>query len=228
MDERALLRQMLAAQQAVDTPQTFAMSGREWDVLPGVYAPMFTRAAEFFAGALPYPRGGAFLEIGSGTGVIAVTAALSGCARVTATDISPEAAANTAMNARRHGADAVTTVCGDMFAPLADGDRYDLVFWNSSSLPTSQAWPETEGLGRAITDPGYRFHDAYLAGAADHLTPDGRLMLGFSNVGDRAHLDRLADRHGWTIRALDRGEVVFPGRSGSFDLLELTRRTPAG
>ena len=60
-------------------------------------------AAETFARMLPFSPGSDFLEVGSGTGLIAVLAALAGVRRVVALDITPEAVANTRANAEKHG-----------------------------------------------------------------------------------------------------------------------------
>src|SRR5262245_1972814 len=84
-----------------DRPSSFQLGDRTWDLLGGVFAPVYTQSTGLFSGWLPYPVGGAFLEVGSGTGVIAVTAALSGCASVTALDITESAVDNTRMNVER-------------------------------------------------------------------------------------------------------------------------------
>src|SRR5258708_29588394 len=64
-------------------PEQFDMLGRTWTLLPGVFAPVHTASTELFSRWLPFPVGGAFLEIGSGAGVHAVTAALTGSPPVT-------------------------------------------------------------------------------------------------------------------------------------------------
>ncbi|KUJ29086.1 SAM-dependent methyltransferase [Streptomyces rimosus subsp. rimosus ATCC 10970] len=155
-----------------------------------------------------------------------MTAAVNGCDRVTATDLSPQAAANTALNAHRHGVrDIVSTGCGDMYEPVGT-DRYDLIFWNSGARYTELAWPETEGLGRTIADPGYTAHATYLAQARQHLTHNGRLMLGFADSGDRARLNAIARQHRWHILHLE--TMTFADCQRTSSLLEFLPcpRTP--
>ncbi|MBB6352101.1 methylase of polypeptide subunit release factors [Nonomuraea muscovyensis] len=180
-------------------PTTFRLLGREWDLLPGVYAPQLTQSAALYAEWLPYPVHGSFCEVGSGCGYLAVTAALRGCASVTALDVSAAAADNTRMNAVRHGVeDRVRVAHGDMFAPLSGDDRFDLIFWNSNFVEAPAGEREGAELERAFFDPGYGAHEAYLRDAPRHLQPGGRLLLGFTDLGSEEHLDELAVRHGWT------------------------------
>src|SRR5688500_4305088 len=68
----------------LERPAEFRLLEREWDLLPGVFAPIYTPGTELFTSWLPYPVGGDFLEVGCGAGVTAVMAALAGCRQVTA------------------------------------------------------------------------------------------------------------------------------------------------
>lgn len=192
------------------THQTvFSLLGLQWDLVPGVFAPHLTRSAALWAEWVPYPVGGAFCEIGCGTGVVAVTAALRGCARVTAIDINPAAVENTRLNAARHGVSArVDAACGDMFAPLRASDRYDVIFWFSNFVDAPDDGSPTTALDRAFFDPGYAAHATLLRDASHHLHPGGRLFLGFTDLGNRNRLLELAARHGWraTIARGVRGE----------------------
>ncbi|NEB21319.1 methyltransferase, partial [Streptomyces coelicoflavus] len=72
-------------------------------VLPGVYAPQEDTA--LLAGALsdePLPPGAAVLDVGTGTGALALAAALRG-GRVTAVDVSWRAVCAARLNAARAG-----------------------------------------------------------------------------------------------------------------------------
>jgi methylase of polypeptide subunit release factors len=181
-------------------PKVFTMLGREWDLVPEVYAPVFATSTELFTRWLPYPAGGALLEIGCGAGVTAVTAALEGCRSVVAVDVSAAAVENTRRNAARHGVDdRVRVLRSDMFAALDETERFDVIYWNSNfvELPADVAY-ESE-LDRSFFDPGYVHHEAYLAGAGRHLRAGGRLFLGFADLGNRGRLEEIGARHGWRV-----------------------------
>ncbi|MEU0300477.1 methyltransferase [Streptomyces sp. NPDC006175] len=211
----------------VTEPATFRLHDREWDLLPGVFAPNYCESTAFFTESIPFPVGGSFLEVGSGTGVTAVSAAAEGCTRVVATDISEAAVENSRLNASRHGlSDRIEVYRGDVFDGLRPEDRFDLVFWNSpfidpgaATAPARVQDERREGLRRAVFDPGYRAHQRYLAEAATRLTAGGRLLLGSSDLGDHDTLRRLADDAGYRISVLrTSGDRV---RGMAYQLLEL-------
>jgi len=152
------------------------------DVGPAVLVPrpdtetLVTWALERLQG-LPAPQV-ADLGTGSGAVALAIKHAQAG-AHVTATDLSPDALAVAAGNARRLGLD-LTFVAGTWWAPLA-GRRFDLVVSNPPYIagddphlaalahePRLALTPEGDGLAslRAIVD-----------GAPDHLRPGGWLLL---------------------------------------------------
>ncbi|MEC4019639.1 50S ribosomal protein L11 methyltransferase [Streptomyces sp. H27-D2] len=148
-------------------------------------------------------RTGSLLEIGCGTGVIAVSAALAGCERVVATDINPSAVRNAAANAARHGvAGQVRTVLSDLFAGLDAQDRFDTVFWHSNYVLAPERYEYRDMHERGYVDPGYAAHRRFLAEAPDRLTPNGSALLHFSSRGDQARLRREAAACGRGLRLL--------------------------
>jgi release factor glutamine methyltransferase len=176
------------------------MYGRTWDLLPEVFAPIYSPSTGVamdllgLGGSLDVPRTGSFLEIGCGTGIIAVSAALAGCDRVVAADINPAAARNAAMNADRHGVGGrFTAMHSDLFAQLDEHERFDTIFWSSNYV-----------------DPGYRTHHRFLAAAPRWLTPGGVILLHFSTRGDLPGLLRAAGEHGLALRMLC-GRVIQEG-----------------
>lgn len=190
---RALIRE--------DRPETFAMASREWDLLDGVFAPPFSAttgvAMEILGlvgdGEPRFRRHGSFLEVGSGTGVIAVSAALAGCERVVATDISVVAVKNTMMNAERHQvADRVRAVHSDLFSALGPDERFDTVYWHSNFVLAPAEYRYQSVHEAAYVDPGYQAHRRYLAEAPLLLTKGGRALLQFSDRGDLDLLNELA------------------------------------
>ncbi len=212
---------LVRAHRGIEQPTTFRLLGREWDLLPGVYAPGLTPSAALYAEWLPYPAGGSFCEVGSGTGYLAVTAALRGCARVTALDVAATAVENTRRNAARHGVgERVTVYQGDLFAPLTAEDTYDVVFWNSNFVDAEPVGDD-DGLDRAVFDPGYASHRTFLETAAAHLAPGGRLLLGFCDLGHRDLLERLARETGWVVVPARTARSTTPTGSVTFELLGL-------
>lgn len=197
-----------------DRPSTFRMCGRQWDLLDGVFAPLYrpsTRASLDFLG-LTAPAGhrvpDSMLEMGSGTGIVAVMAALAGCRRVVAADINPRAVDNTRANAERHGVgDRVGVVHSDLFRDVPD-ERFDLVFWNSPFILA----PEDHVYGslheRAFVDAGYAAHRRFFEDVPARLTDRGAALLLLSSTkGDMRRLEEIAAACG--RRLLVRGARTY-------------------
>ena len=107
--------------------------GREFRVTPDVLIPRPETEHLIEAALLGTARAAAnpatvILDIGTGSGAIAVTLALETKARVVATDISPAALAVAQKNARGLGA-AVDFAAGDLGSPFADAS-FDLIVSN--------------------------------------------------------------------------------------------------
>ncbi|MEU9335588.1 methyltransferase [Streptomyces sp. NPDC048290] len=208
-----------------DLPDSFTLLGREWSLHRGVFPSTLSAATEVLASIVPYPRGGSFLEIGCGTGVIAVTAALSGCASVTALDINEKAVANTVVNAGRHGVgDRVRVLHSDMYAALGPDDRFNTVFWNVPWTYVEDGYALSTDLHSAVFDPGYQGQARYIAGAPAHLAEGGRLLLGTADLGDRERLDQLAEKAGMRIEVLRRVRRIEEVRVMEYQVLELHPR----
>jgi release factor glutamine methyltransferase len=199
----------------------FSLRGREWDLLGTVFAPLHAGTTEIVLDLLGlsdsghHPWRGSFLEVGCGTGVVAVTAALAGCERVVGCDINAEAVTNTALNARRHGvADRVLAVHSDLFEALPAGQRFDTIVWSSPYVRAPEDYRFVTPLERAYVDPGYEAHRRYVDEAPSRLTAGGRALLHFSSRGDADGLHRIAEEAGRQLRVLaghvvvDRGDTV--------------------
>ena len=74
-------------------------------VLPNVFSPKYFNDTKIFASNIKINPGEDFLEIGPGTGVISIFAALNGAKSVTAIDINPQAVKNTKEGQLRYKAD---------------------------------------------------------------------------------------------------------------------------
>jgi release factor glutamine methyltransferase len=199
----------------------FELLGRHWTLLPDVFAPTYTPVTELFTAWIPYPVGGALLEIGSGTGVTAVSAALAGCRRVTALDISSAAVENTRRNVERHGvADRVDVRHSDLFDALPADERFDVIYWNSNFVEAPSDFVNASDLHHAFFDPGYETHRRYLLEAPYHLSERGRLLLGFSDLGSWEQLRAACDAAGLTAEVL-RAQRCQLEISIEFQLVEL-------
>ncbi|MFF8870015.1 HemK2/MTQ2 family protein methyltransferase [Streptomyces massasporeus] len=129
-------------------------------VPPGVYAPQ--EDTELLAGALfdePLPPGAEVLDVGTGSGALALEAARRG-SRVTAVDVSWSAVWAARLNARLAGLP-VHIRHGNLFEPV-HGETFDLILANPPYVPApdghrrpprgaARAW-DAGGDGRMVVD----------------------------------------------------------------------------
>jgi S-methylmethionine-dependent homocysteine/selenocysteine methylase/SAM-dependent methyltransferase len=222
----------LAAPEGGNEPWTDARRRRlfpidfpDLTVDPGVAAPT---QASFMLWKYLYEEGiGArqrCVDIGSGTGVLAVQLARNGATHVHAIDIDPSAVRNTLINAYRNGvADRVTTAQADIF-PWVPEERYDVVvslLWQLPSDPFDVATSHRprDFWGRNLID-----HLIGLLPAA--LAEDGvAYVVQFSIVGEHQTLEQL-ERAGYAGRVID--YTFMDLDDGEVQEREQIRRVEAG
>ncbi len=150
---------------------------------PGVFAPISD--SRFLAGVLreqTLPPRASVLDLCTGSGILAVTAAMRGARSVTAVDCSRRAVLTTRVNARLNRVK-VKAVRGDLFEPVGD-QRFDAIVSNPPYVPAESDDLPTKGLERAWdagTD-GRIVLDRLIEEAPDHLRPGGFLLIVSSSV----------------------------------------------
>lgn len=132
------------------------------------------------------------LDVGTGTGALALAAWQAGARSVTAVDLSARSAVAAWLNCRLRGAP-VTVVRGDLFVPVR-GRRFDLVVANPPYVPAHGLQPARHRIARSwdAGHDGRLLLDRICAGLPDVLTDDGAALLVHSEVcGESVTLDRL-------------------------------------
>jgi release factor glutamine methyltransferase len=167
---RELLRRRAAGEPTAWLTGRRAFLGHDFRVTPATLVPRPETELVVEAALALLPPGGAALDLCTGSGCIAISMALARPdARVVATEISPEALAVARENAAALGAK-VELLEGDLFEPLAAGDRFDVVISNPPYVPTG----EIAGLSREVR----REPRIALDGGEDGLDPLRRIVSG--------------------------------------------------
>ena len=193
------------------------VAGFDLRVPPTVFHPRFFITSEFFAnflGGLDL-AGKQVAEVGTGSGILALSAARAGAARVVAIDINPAAARAASDNAVRNGlGDRVRGVCSNLMHGLAARPMFDVII----SSPPSFAGEPRDVADRAWhAGPGYRDIAELFQQARERLKPGGRLYLLLSSDSDLGLLGELSTAAGFASRLAAERSIFVE----SFPLYEL-------
>lgn len=142
------------------------------------------------------------LDLCSGSGCVAgAIAANLKSALVTAVEISPAAAVVMRRNVEKLGLnDRVTSLEGDLFAPLSGGERFHLIVANPPYIPSAQI----AALDRSVREyepmtaldggaDGLSIHRRIWASAGDRLEPEGSILLEIAYDQGRAALAAMKE-----------------------------------
>ena len=167
------------------------------------------------------------LEIGTGSGLVALCCLQAGAEKVVATDINPMAVANAKYNARLLGVDEridvrlVSETEPGAYAVIRGTERFDIII---SNPPWEDATPNTIGE-YALYDSDFALMRSMLAGLHDHLKPDGKALLAYGCVAAIKTIVELGGEFDLAVKILDDrdldslSEVFLPGM-----LLSVTRK----
>jgi release factor glutamine methyltransferase len=160
--------------------------------LPGVFEP---RSDTWLLAAhlrrLPQVRG-LVADVCTGSGALAITAALAPARSVTAIDVSRRALWAARVNARLNGV-RVRTRRGALLS-ATPGERFDLISANPPYLPSPEPLPSRGRARHTEAGPrGRALLDELIAQAPRHLRPGGILVVTHSSVnGEDETLERMA------------------------------------
>jgi release factor glutamine methyltransferase len=178
--------------------------------LPGVFRPISD--SRFLADCLreqTLPPRASVLDLCTGSGILAVTAAMRGARSVTAVDISRRSVVTARLNARLNGV-RITAIRGDLFDAVGN-QRYDAIVANPPYVPAERADVPARGPERAWDAgcDGRVVLDRIVRESPAHLRPGGFLLLVFSSIlgSDRTVEDLRASGLDAAVIARRRGPL---------------------
>ncbi len=145
------------------------------------------------------------LEIGCGTGLVAITCALRGAKQVVATDINSAAVINATYNAelcgvsRRVKVRQVDEARPGPFEVISANERFD---WIISNPPWEDA-PVTSPAAYALYDPNFGLLDSLLSQSQKYLNAGGSLLLAYGCKTAIERILKTAPDHGWGVKIHD-------------------------
>ena len=161
---------------------TATVEGMTVRVRKGVFSPdpKVTFSTTSLIQALPDLKGKTVLEIGAGSGIVAIYAGRQGASRITAVDLQPEAVLNARENIEVFGlTESIEVLESDVFESVCG--RYDVFAANLPFMVLKYV------LNHIATETYRRF----FAGLSEHLNPGGRAYLTFASFGDVETLEQM-------------------------------------
>jgi methylase of polypeptide subunit release factors len=152
-------------------------------------------------------KGKRVVDIGTGSGILALAAARGGAASVIALDINPNAARSALHNAAANGVgDRVRVLCSNLLSAIVARPQFDLILSNPPFFPeepldlADRAW----NAGAAYQDIALLFEQARAA-----LAPGGAMYLLISSQSDMELLSLMIERAGFLARQVLKSSIVI-------------------
>lgn len=183
-------------------PRRYRHMGMDLIVMPGVFHPGFfisTKLLVQFLSAREL-RGKTLLELGCGSGMVSVFAALRGAA-VTASDINPVAAQSALTNAERNHV-LVQVVQSDLFTHLPDL-TWDIIVINPPYYPHT---PHSDAERAWYCGEGFEYFVSLFSQLSTHTSSEIFMIL--SQDCDLVRISAIATQAGWDL------DVAWEGRAG--------------
>lgn len=178
------------------TGKTFKYLDKEFLVYPGTFWP--------FVDSQPLVRNfrikpeDSVLDIGTGSGVIAIFACYQGASKVLAVDINPSAIKSAKHNAKLHGFDKIMQVkSSDLFQKIKDV-QFDVI---TANLPFRNKFAH-DVVAQSQWDTDFKTNARFFEEVGHYLKPNGRIYFAQSNFGAVQEMKALAKAAGFSVRAI--------------------------
>lgn len=176
--------------------------GIELVVLPGVFPP--NESTVLLAEHSHISTGVRVLDVGTGTGALALLAAHQGAASVVAVDIAAGAVRNAKRNVERLGlGNRIDVRAGHVFSSITQSETFDIILAN---LPGRNKAADDD-TSAAQWDTEYRVHRALFAEARTHLRPGGIICMVQANYPDLLEMVALAETCGYDVAIIGQSRL---------------------
>jgi HemK-related putative methylase len=170
-----------------------------------VYLPSFT--TRLIAENLPDLNGLDVLDLGTGSGILAIVASKLGARKIIATDISRRALANASINLKINDIENVELRYGSLYQPV-EGETFNVIISNPPMTPSIQPFPRYTWGGV----DGRIMLDKIILDAPKHLREKGRLIIPTISLIGIGKTWMLLNQMGFKVNVLGYGWRPFGKR----------------
>lgn len=184
----------------------FYVEGVKLMIDEGVFSPIGTISSKLMARvvAKEVKKDERVLDLGTGTGLQAIIAALRG-AQVVATDISEDAISCAMKNASINKVlERISFLKGDLFNPVSNMN-FDLIIFNPPYIPGT---PKSKVEKNWLYDEG-QLIVKFLKDAKSHLKKGGRILMAYSSISNEKLLYWALARYRWRWRIVAQTLLPF-------------------
>jgi len=165
-------------------------------------------------------KGDVVLDIGTGSGAIAINAAKRSALKVLAVDINPNAVKSATENVNRLGFEGVTEVrLSNGFKLVKDSEIFDVI---TANLPFTNE-PSRDFADVTVYDEGLKAHKNFFENADKHLRPGGRIYLAQANYGPLEEVFELINKAGFKSKLIGQNKSTYNPKV-YFYAFEITRK----
>ena len=172
-------------------PYSKKLAGFEYSVLPKVYKG--STDTELFCKILKIKKNQDVWDIGTGTGLIALTARQKGARYVLATDLNPDAVKNAKKNSGLLGLE-IDVRRADVFGSI--NKKVDIITFNPPF--TDQQAKQRHEI--SFWDKDHKIIRIFFSNLKKHLKPSGKAFIAWSSFGDTNKLRRIAKEYNFSLK----------------------------
>ena len=153
--------------------------------------------------------GKSVLEIGTGSGIVAMYASKL-TDKVTATDINFDAIMLAESNFKENNIDNIELLFGNLFEPVKDR-KFDVILFNTPYLPTEEGEVLEDNLNYAFDGGlnGRKVIDLFLNEVKNHLNDGGIVQLIQSSLSDNDETLNILDELGFIAEIAKKEHYFF-------------------
>lgn len=161
------------------------------------------------------------LDVCTGSGVVALIAALKGAAKVVALDVNSQAVACAKDNAARLGYEEKVDIRqSNVFEALLTGEQFDVITANPPFLDLVA--PDV--IAKAFWDEGLHVQQAFFEGLSTFLKPNGKAYFCQTNIGPLEKIEQMANESGFTLQLLAESPLFDEIPESKFLAIEILQK----